>query len=131
MKAEIGSLVVEVTFERDSGRLLRSALGNGGDEFARLFAASSRAWQRENPAHVPVVARYGGTTRAPALGRSLGEGFTDTRRAHDIAESLGLPADDYACTDCDWKTWKGAELDEDGRCWACAARIRNEKRRTT
>ncbi len=57
--------------------------------------------------------------------------FSGTRRMHDIAEALGLSTEGWACTDCDWKTWEGAELDDDGRCWACAARKRNEKRSTT
>ena len=51
-----------------------------------------------------------------------------TRRMHDIAEALALSTEGWACTDCDWKTWEGAELDDDGRCWVCVARIKNEKR---
>lgn len=50
--------------------------------------------------------------------------------AADLEDGLCLPCtaeDDSECMECG-DPWSDTELDDDGRCWACAARIRNEAR---
>ncbi|MGH1344359.1 MAG: hypothetical protein ACRBN8_22560 [Nannocystales bacterium] len=50
--------------------------------------------------------------------------------AADLEDGFCLPCtvdEEAECTECD-DPWSDTELDDDGRCWACAARIRNEGR---
>lgn len=58
------TLEMEIRWESRFDRNLRLAQGAGGEEFARRFAAASRAFQDEAPMFdVRFQSRYGGVTR--------------------------------------------------------------------
>lgn len=58
------TLEIEIRWESRFDRNLRLAQGAGGEEFARRFAAASKAFQDE-PTRFQIHSRYGGVTRPP------------------------------------------------------------------